>query len=414
MHIIKALRFGVFMGLLAAAYFWAVRLGLGFRFQNSQVTVIFPAKAVLVAALLLTSPRQWWGVLVLGAAAHVAVMVDVVPVWRWIWQIACVSGFAICIVIALRRWCGVPLTFGTRRQAFVYLAVTIVMSTLFGLATPAFTRSVLHLELFSPLDAIRRTALSTSSALLLITPAVLLCSQIDLRSIQRLRASRVLEALSLVISLVVLGMLTLTTASGPPVMLLAIFPPLLWAAMRFGPTGATLSLLLVGALSIWGSDQQLGLFTLATRDGPMLSLQLFWLVLATPVLLLAAAVRETDEAADALLHQRSQLAHVTRVATAGTLSGLLAHELRQPLTAILANAHAGLHLLNAQKLDVRELRAILEDIAEQDQQAAGVISQVRSFVKKDEPNFQIITIETVLRNGLVLARGAIEAAGVTI
>src|SRR5688572_25050164 len=181
------------MGLLAAAYFWAARLGLGFRFQNSQVTVIFPAKAVLVAALLLTSPRHWWAVLTLAAAAHIAVMVDVVPVWRWSWQIVCVSGFALGIVVALRRWCGLPLTFGTRRQAFAYLAVTIVMSVLFGLATPAFTRAVLNLELFGPVDAVRRTALSTCTALLLITPAVILCAQINLRSIKRLRAPGIVE-----------------------------------------------------------------------------------------------------------------------------------------------------------------------------------------------------------------------------
>ncbi len=77
----------------------------------------------------------------------------------------------------------------------------------------------------------------------------------------------------------------------------------------------------------------------------VLSLQIYWIMICLPVMLLAAAIREREVVEAALDDQRNQLARVTRIATAGELSGALAHELRQPMTAILANAQAGLLLL---------------------------------------------------------------------
>ena len=68
--------------------------------------------------------------------------------------------------------------------------------------------------------------------------------------------------------------------------------------------------------------------------------------------------------------QRQQMAHLMRVALLGQLSGALAHELNQPLTAILSNAQAAQRFLKGDSVDLAEMRAILDDIVER-RQACG-------------------------------------------
>jgi integral membrane sensor domain MASE1 len=62
------------LALLAAAYYLAARLGVAFRFQTSQIGVVWPAGAILVSALLLTPRARWWTVLVAASLAHAAAM----------------------------------------------------------------------------------------------------------------------------------------------------------------------------------------------------------------------------------------------------------------------------------------------------------------------------------------------------
>jgi signal transduction histidine kinase len=79
---------------------------------------------------------------------------------------------------------------------------------------------------------------------------------------------------------------------------------------------------------------------------------------------------------------RQDLAHVGRVSTMGELTASLAHELNQPLTAILSNAQAAQRILTSDKADLVEIREILGDIVEDDKRAGEVIHRLRGFLKK--------------------------------
>lgn len=81
---------------------------------------------------------------------------------------------------------------------------------------------------------------------------------------------------------------------------------------------------------------------------------------------------------------RQELAHIGRVSALGELSASLAHELNQPLSAILNNTHVAQQLLEADVPNVGELREILADIVADDQRAAKVISRLRALLKKGE------------------------------
>src|SRR5258707_568965 len=79
---------------------------------------------------------------------------------------------------------------------------------------------------------------------------------------------------------------------------------------------------------------------------------------------------------------RQDLAHIGRSSTVGELTASLAHELNQPLTAILANAQAVRRILDADKADLVEVRAIVDDIVDDDKRASEVIGRLRGFLKK--------------------------------
>jgi signal transduction histidine kinase len=79
---------------------------------------------------------------------------------------------------------------------------------------------------------------------------------------------------------------------------------------------------------------------------------------------------------------RGELAHTGRVATVGALTTSLAHELNQPLTAILSNAEAAGQLLEGAAPRLEELREILQDIAKDDRRAVEVIRRLRGLLAK--------------------------------
>lgn len=404
--------------LLATAYDLSVRLGLGFRFESSQIGVVWPANALLVSALVLTRRSRWWMVLVTAAIPHALEMQQTVPAWRWIWQIAANSAFAVTTAIVLRRVAGVPLNFGSRRQVISYAFVSFALPAVFGLTTPAYVRSMLGLEVtYSPSTAVLRTTLSSATALLVLGPFVLKWAQYDVTRLSQLTPSRAVEGAMMIGAVFAVGIAAF--GAGPsiarvPTLLLLLFPALLWAAVRFGPIGASTALFAVAGLSIWGTARRLGPFVLIDNADLILSLEVFWVVLWGPTMLLAATIRERERAEEALQQQRNQLAHVTRVATIGELSGAIAHELRQPLTSILVNAQTGRQLLASSRVDLPALREILEEIAGQDKQAANVITRMRSFIQKGESQLQSIAIETVVRDALALVRQTAADCGVEV
>jgi signal transduction histidine kinase/ABC-type uncharacterized transport system substrate-binding protein len=111
---------------------------------------------------------------------------------------------------------------------------------------------------------------------------------------------------------------------------------------------------------------------------------------------------------------REELAHVGRVSTIGELTASLAHELGQPLTAILSNAEAAQRLLESDTADLEEVQAILRDIVEDDQRACDVISRLRSLLKRGPVERVALDLNEVTREVARLVRGDAVARGVSI
>lgn len=103
-----------------------------------------------------------------------------------------------------------------------------------------------------------------------------------------------------------------------------------------------------------------------------------------------------------LQEQRAELAHLTRIATMGELAASLAHELSQPLTAILSNAQAAQRFLSTKPADLGEIKDILKDIVEDNSRAGEVIRRIRALVKKEELEFATLDLASLIRDVMVL------------
>jgi C4-dicarboxylate-specific signal transduction histidine kinase len=122
--------------------------------------------------------------------------------------------------------------------------------------------------------------------------------------------------------------------------------------------------------------------------------------------------RRSAEAAAAA--GRLELAHLSRVAQIGELSGALAHELNQSLAAILANAEAGERLMAQTPPDLAEVRAILGDIVEDDRRAAAVVGDLRQLIAKRAPDLVDLDLNDVVAATLRLAGNEMRMRGVSV
>ncbi len=114
------------------------------------------------------------------------------------------------------------------------------------------------------------------------------------------------------------------------------------------------------------------------------------------------------------LQQRNELARLSRLAILGELSGALAHELNQPLTAILSNAQAAQDILDQNPSDLDELREILQDIVDADRGARELIRRLRLLFRKGEIQSEVLDLNELAREVVKLMNGELAHHGVTV
>ena len=112
--------------------------------------------------------------------------------------------------------------------------------------------------------------------------------------------------------------------------------------------------------------------------------------------------------------QRHELAHLSRVSTLGELSGAVAHELSQPLSAILSNAQAAHRLAGHVPIDLTELREALSEIVTSNRRASAVIERMRALLKKGDNVVEPVDVNVLTREVLDLAHSDLLARRVTV
>jgi len=132
------------------------------------------------------------------------------------------------------------------------------------------------------------------------------------------------------------------------------------------------------------------------------------------LVLMMRDVTERRRAEDELAEHRRLLTHLGRVALVGELSGALAHELSQPLAAMLANARAGQRLAAQERATVPELSAILGDIVADIRRSELVIQHIRAMIRREDPRPVPFALGEVITSTLALARSDLSQRGVSV
>ena len=134
-------------------------------------------------------------------------------------------------------------------------------------------------------------------------------------------------------------------------------------------------------------------------------------VLMRGVLLDVTGRRRSEEE---LQQVRAHLAHVGRVSMMGQLASALAHELNQPLGAILRNAEAAELFMQDAEPNLGEVRAIIADIRKDDQRAGEVIDRLRALLKRRDVERKPVPVGELLEEVFALIRADAAARGVTL
>jgi len=132
------------------------------------------------------------------------------------------------------------------------------------------------------------------------------------------------------------------------------------------------------------------------------------------LIMMVRDITERRRAERELEVQRHELAHLGRVALLGELSGAVAHELNQPLAAILTNARVAQRMMANGKPDEAMLREILEDMVADSLRAGSVIHRVRGLIRKDDAIRQLVNANEVVAEVLELAHSDLIRRGVIV
>jgi PAS domain S-box-containing protein len=296
----RSTRAGIVALAVAIGYYAGAKVGFALTAVPQPVSTLWPPNAILLAALLLAPVRWWPGILLAAFPAHLAVELGSgVPLSMVLSWFVSNSAEALIGAAGVRRFSDRPVQFDTFRQVGIFVVLAAILAPFLSSFLDAAFVEWNGWGTDSYWQVWRVRFFSNVLAILTLVPAIVAAGtqRLSLRSVsprRMLEASALVGGLLLVCALVFARPMVGVHES--PALLYAPLPFLLWAAVRFGPGGASGCLLVFALLSVWGAIHGRGPFVGRSVGDNVLSLQLFLIVTYVPLMALAAAVRERARA----------------------------------------------------------------------------------------------------------------------
>ena len=289
-------------GLAALAYFASARLGYAFAIPQGVVTLWPPSGVIL--GLLLLSERRHWAALLIGAFVG-GVGSDLLS--------GATPAFALAAAVAnsteslLAAWVvtwrlGPQVRLSSLRAVLVFMGGAVLVS---NAVTAILGALVTNHGVVGPLGrAWTEWWVGDGLGMLIVAPVLLGWAGVAVR-LKSVKWPVVLEAVVLIALLVATAVVTLGPQHAWPVQPgpYATFPLLIWAALRFGPSGAATASLILAAVALWNAALGVGPFASAGTSGLEVAVQVYvYLTVASLTSLIPAAVLRERRAAELHLH----------------------------------------------------------------------------------------------------------------
>ena len=296
-------RLALRISAVGVAYFAAARFGLSLAFTTKQVTAVWPPTGIALVAFLVWGIRVWPGVFIAALLANAMTYEGLSTAFGIAVGNTCAG---ILGAVLLRRF---AFERGFRRVRDVSLFVAVAALTPLVSATNGVANLAAHgLVSWSAYRSVWSVWwVGDAMGILLFAPLLLTWPG---RMPSRPSPRRALEGTALVGGLLMVANATLTDAvfdTGSPHELFAVFPFLIWAALRFGATASAWAVASVCAVVVTRTVNDRGPFATGSVDHRLAALELFLAVAALIAMTLAAVLAERDDAQAALRRANSEL-----------------------------------------------------------------------------------------------------------
>ncbi len=288
----------------SALYYLATRTAWLLTFPDSKVSLFFPPHAVLVSILLLVPTRHWWAYTLAAACSHFIATQQ--AGWPPLYALHCEAFDAaqnLLTAAGIRRFIKSPFHLISLREAVYFVLIAVILvpvgTAFWGAAFTVSNGFGTHYWV-----EWRNLAISNAVTTIVLVPAILIGVHYLFGRRPKTAPLRTLEACTLAAGMLAVGYLAFDRSpAGPdtsPALLYAPVPLLIWAALRFGLGGMGASMLITTILAISGTMRGHGPFLTQTPEENALALQLFLLMAATPLMLLAIAIDDERRSKEAL------------------------------------------------------------------------------------------------------------------
>jgi signal transduction histidine kinase len=394
---------------VGAAYFLAAQLSLGLLMKPDGVAVFWPAAGISSGVLIALGPRARWPV---AAGAFIATVPANLMGDRNIWAAvifaACNAAEALITAGLIQHYFHTHFSLDRLRQVLGLLVAAVAGTAISGIGG-ALGYKLFHSPAVSMLTTWRHWFASDVVGIIAVAPLV-----IGLAAAARERPPRG-ELVEGTVALLILAAMTAVIISLPQepwqtvVPGALLFPTLLWLAARCRPLFAASGAFLVSLTVVWTAILGIGHFGDVTLpiDDRILQAQAVILVVALGASVLAALFAERRENEARLAHSNMMLERErdNKLMNVEAITVAIAHEVRQPLAAIVANGNAALRFLAKEPPDRDEVRAALHRIVNDGHRTSEVFDGIRSLFRKVDQGRDPVDINKLILGVLQSLQG---------
>ena len=290
--------------LVGTGYYIGTRVGFALTPTGQPNSTFWPPNAILLAAFLLAPRRLWWTFLIAVFPAHMFAQLQTgVPLWTAVGWFLTNTSEALIGAFCITRLAPLDKLFDSARGVFVFLVFGVIVAPL---ATSFLDAAAVVLTGWGhgywPISAERFW--TNALAELTVVPAIVLCgskgnSWIRKATLARCWEAGLLAVGTVLVTFVVFGFPPVSPAA-TPALLYAPLPFLMWATIRFGSGGLSLSLLCTSLMSIWYTMHVREPFPSASMPQNILSLQILLCMVAVLLLFLSAIMGDARRTQDSL------------------------------------------------------------------------------------------------------------------